>query len=460
MKVWRLPRERASEREREKVDAQALESSINHSSLSCCSLFLFSNGPMPLRRRGGLCSLAVAERSGKKPRMTTTTTTTNKSEAPMPHLDRGDGENNNGENDDNLHSTPPPPSPPSPPGSCCFGDESPRPGELEAIRSSVKKKKKMMMKKNPMAKAELSSPRRTRASGAPRGAAAAAEAEAETTSEPLNPLPLAPPLTPLQNKKREEEEKKKKKNAPIPSKIPNDARPAPAAERERHRFDPRLPNPGWRPPPSPLSLIEEALFDRPWRLLVACCLLNKTTAGVARPCVREFFSRYPDAAAAAAVEENEEKLEELAALFRPCGCHRKRARAVVRLSREFLSPTWKDPRELFGVGEYAADAYWIFVRGIWHCGAEGEEGEEGVEKKEEERATKKKKSEGNDGGSGNGGGKKAQKPSSSRPPRSSRSSSSPRRSFSWRPRDKDLAKYVDFLVETGGQGCGLEREEF
>ena len=67
---------------------------------------------------------------------------------------------------------------------------------------------------------------------------------------------------------------------------------------------------------------------------------------------------------------------------------------------------------------------------------------------------------GNDGGSGNGGGKKAQKPSSSRPPRSSRSSSSPRRSFSWRPRDKDLAKYVDFLVETGGQGCGLEREEF
>lgn len=26
---------------------------------------------------------------------------------------------------------------------------------------------------------------------------------------------------------------------------------------------------------------------------------------------------------------------------------------------------WSDPRELHGIGQYAADAYWIFCRGAW-----------------------------------------------------------------------------------------------
>ena len=326
------------------------------------------------------------------------------------------GEN---ENDSDPLSTPPASSP-SPPRGCCLGDESPRPGELEAIRSSSVQKKKPNAKKKPneKKKAKLS-------------------------------LLARPPPTPLQDKNKNNEKKKKPPaSSSSAANIPSDARPSLAAERERHRFDPRQPAPGWLPPPSPLSLIEEALYEKPWRLLVACCLLNKTTAAIARPCLRTFFEKYPDAAAAAAVKEEGddggEELEAIAALFRPCGCHRRRAAAVVRLSREFLLPTWRDPRELFGVGEYAADAYWIFVRGVWHCGAEGE-GEE--EQEEEGREKKKKKS-----------GENTKKSSS----RSFPSCSPPRRrsSFSWRPRDKDLAKYVEFLVETGGQGCGLEREEF
>lgn len=33
----------------------------------------------------------------------------------------------------------------------------------------------------------------------------------------------------------------------------------------------------WTPPQSPYSLIEEVLYDDPWKLLVACMLLNKTS---------------------------------------------------------------------------------------------------------------------------------------------------------------------------------------
>ena len=32
----------------------------------------------------------------------------------------------------------------------------------------------------------------------------------------------------------------------------------------------------WEPPQSPFGLIEEQLFGNPWKLLVACILLNKT----------------------------------------------------------------------------------------------------------------------------------------------------------------------------------------
>ena len=347
-----------------------------------------------------------------------------------------------GNDDDPPRSTPPPPSPPpSPPHHCC--DESPRPGELEAIRSAV-------MKKRPeAAKAKASfSPSRTRGSGGGDG-----DGKSAKRKQPSDP---APPSMPIQKKRKKEKKCEDGKKRETASSIPLDARPALAAERERHRFDPRSTAPGWHPPPSPLSLIEEALYRDPWKLLVACCLLNRTTAGVARPCVKEFFRRYPDAAAAAAIgggegeEEGEaggggsaasETTASLAKLFRPCGCHRKRAVAVVRMSREFLRASWRDPRELFGVGEYAADAYWIFVRGIWHCGAEGEAGEGG----------------GGEEGEGGGGGEKTKKARSrSAPP----SSSSPKLPFSWRPKDKDLARYVDFLVETEGQGSGLEREEF
>jgi len=398
-----------------------------------------SDGPMGSSEHGRCALRAVAGRARKKHELTTLTTTT-KIEAPSP-LHRQPIENSD---DDDDRPLPTPPPSPSPPHGCCFGDESPRPGELEAIRSSSVKKKKSKVKK---AKREQPLP---------------PSSDLRPLALPAPPPPTPP--TPLQTKTTKDKGRTGgRKNRPAPSTaVPFDARPSLAAERERHRFDPRLPAPGWRAPPSPLSLLEEALDRDPWRLLVACCLLNRTTAGVARPCLRAFFSGYPDAAAASAIQlEGEEggggggggsaELEALAALFRPCGCHRKRAAAVVRLSREFLSPTWTDPRELFGVGEYAADAYWIFVRGIWHCGAGGEEEEE----QEEER---RERSEGNGGSGGGGsGGEKAAKKASSLSSSSSPSRSS---SFSWRPRDKDLAKYVDYLVETGGQGCGLEREEF
>ncbi len=120
--------------------------------------------------------------------------------------------------------------------------------------------------------------------------------------------------------------------------------------------DPRVTT--WTPPVSPYGLLEEELFEDPWRVLVACVLLNKTTAVQARRVVWELFARFPTAAAAAAADATE--LEALEALLRPLGLFRKRAAGLVRLSKEYLETDWRDPEELYGIGEYAADAYRIF----------------------------------------------------------------------------------------------------
>jgi methyl-CpG-binding domain protein 4 len=154
--------------------------------------------------------------------------------------------------------------------------------------------------------------------------------------------------------------------------------------------DPRVTT--WTPPVSPYGLLEEELFEDPWRVLVACVLLNKTTAVQARRVVWELFARFPTAATAAAADATE--LEALEALLRPLGLFRKRAAGLVRLSKEYLETNWRDPEDLYGIGEYAADAYWIFARGRWR-GA--------------------------------------------------------------RPADKDLRRYVEWLEATGGLGQGLER---
>ena len=41
----------------------------------------------------------------------------------------------------------------------------------------------------------------------------------------------------------------------------------------------------WHPPPSPYGLIEEYLYEDPWKLLVACMLLNVTAGKQVSGCL-------------------------------------------------------------------------------------------------------------------------------------------------------------------------------
>lgn len=108
---------------------------------------------------------------------------------------------------------------------------------------------------------------------------------------------------------------------------------------------------------SPFGLIQEELRDDPWKLLVACVMLNLTSIKQVRPIIWDFFDRYPTPEKCAAGS-----VEEIAAMIKSLGLYNRRAKTIVKLSQSF-GEKWNRVTDLPGVGKYAADSWRIFVEG-------------------------------------------------------------------------------------------------
>ena len=176
------------------------------------------------------------------------------------------------------------------------------------------------------------------------------------------------------------------------------------------------------PPRSPFGLLEEILWEDEWKMLVACMMLNCTTRVQVDRVLWRLFATTPTPEAAvalgrrfvddsrrgsAATTARPAELDaegfsvagaaRLEALLAPLGLHRKRARAFVRLSEDYLrardgaaagalparagsedadtrSEEGRATRErrllrapvasLHGVGAYASDAHALFCEGV------------------------------------------------------------------------------------------------
>ena len=116
----------------------------------------------------------------------------------------------------------------------------------------------------------------------------------------------------------------------------------------------------WRPPQSPLGLLEELLWDRPWALLLCCILLNQTSRAQVDPVLARLLAAFPDAASLASAE-----VAQIEELLRPLGLHRRRARTLIAFSTAFLKGEWRTPRDLPGIGRYGSEAHELFCRGQW-----------------------------------------------------------------------------------------------
>lgn len=116
----------------------------------------------------------------------------------------------------------------------------------------------------------------------------------------------------------------------------------------------------WKPPRSHFHLLQEDHAHDPWRVLVICMLLNRTTGLQARRVILDLFTLCPNAKIATEIAT-----EEIEKVIKSLGLQKKRAMMIQRLSQEYLEERWTYVTELHGIGKYAADAYAIFCTGKW-----------------------------------------------------------------------------------------------
>jgi methyl-CpG-binding domain protein 4 len=116
----------------------------------------------------------------------------------------------------------------------------------------------------------------------------------------------------------------------------------------------------WKPPKSPHGLLQESLWPNEWKILVSCLLLNLTTRKQVDKVIDGLFKKYPDPHSMRAA--NDDDLHEM---IKSLGLANKRVNTLKRFSDEYVNKQWKTPKELYGCGKYADDAWRIFCRGDW-----------------------------------------------------------------------------------------------
>lgn len=109
---------------------------------------------------------------------------------------------------------------------------------------------------------------------------------------------------------------------------------------------------------SPYSLIQEHLRHDGWKLLVACSMLNLTTAVQVKQIIWKFFDRWPTPGACVDADPGE-----IRELIRPLGLYNRRTTSLQRLSRSFRDGSYEHIRDIPGVGKYAADSHRMFCEG-------------------------------------------------------------------------------------------------
>lgn len=113
---------------------------------------------------------------------------------------------------------------------------------------------------------------------------------------------------------------------------------------------------------SPHGLVQERVardLHYPWRVLVCCAFMNRTTKEQARPALAAFFAVYPTPEALARGPGIGAAV--LNAVFRPLGLEVRRSFTIARMTDEYLARV--SPHECFGSGQYARDALALFCAG-------------------------------------------------------------------------------------------------
>ena len=97
-----------------------------------------------------------------------------------------------------------------------------------------------------------------------------------------------------------------------------------------------------------------------WKHMVAVMCLNLTYRKQVKTVLPLLFEKYPTPAAMSNAVH-----EDLSKIIKPLGFYNRRARSLVRMSKDYLTKDWSKASELYGCGKYADDCYKVFCTGEW-----------------------------------------------------------------------------------------------
>lgn len=104
-------------------------------------------------------------------------------------------------------------------------------------------------------------------------------------------------------------------------------------------------------------LQQEFQYD-PYRLLIACIMLNQTSNKNVRRVIYTFFDRWPTPQSV--INANPTEIRDH---IRSLGFYNRRTATIQRFSREYIQKNFIKASELHGIGKYADDSYEIFIKG-------------------------------------------------------------------------------------------------
>lgn len=109
---------------------------------------------------------------------------------------------------------------------------------------------------------------------------------------------------------------------------------------------------------SPHRLLQEKYWPDGWKILVCCMMLNLTGRRQVDKVIDEFFRRWPDA-----LECGNADPREMEELLTPLGLQSRRSYNLIQMSKDYTGKDWERPKELHGIGQYAQDAWDLFIEG-------------------------------------------------------------------------------------------------
>lgn len=95
-----------------------------------------------------------------------------------------------------------------------------------------------------------------------------------------------------------------------------------------------------------------------WQHMVGVIMLNLTGRKPVKRILPEFLNRWPTAN-----DLLRSRIVDIEEVLKPIGMYRRRAKAIYKMSIDYLSWDKNNARDLYGIGQYGDESYRIFYKG-------------------------------------------------------------------------------------------------